>query len=61
VTRKWSKNLPNFFEKVAKNTKRTTPKLNTKAENIHIKLPLKPSNKPWVESACLGENRLNKK
>jgi hypothetical protein len=37
----------------------------TKAEfkslSIHIKLLLTPSNNPWVENACLGENWLSKK
>jgi hypothetical protein len=43
-------------EKVAENAKISTPELNLKAQNIHIKLLLKPYNKPRVESACLGEN-----
>jgi hypothetical protein len=36
------------MEKVAKNTKIVTLKLNFEAQNIHIQLLLKPSNKPWV-------------
>jgi hypothetical protein len=56
VTRKLNKILPNFWEKVAENAKISTPELNLKAQNIHIKLLLKPYNKPRVESACLGEN-----
>jgi hypothetical protein len=46
---------------VAQNTEISTSKLNLKAQNIHIKLLLKPFNKPWVEPACLGENWLCKK
>jgi hypothetical protein len=46
---------------VAKNTKLSTSKLNLKAQNVNVKLLLKPSNKPWVETACLGENWLSKK
>jgi len=43
-------------EKVAKNAKISTPKLNLKALNIHIKQILKPYNKPLFQTACLGEN-----
>jgi hypothetical protein len=46
---------------VAQNTEISTSKLNLKAQNIHIKLLLKPLNKPWIETACLGENWLCKK
>ncbi len=28
---------------------------------MHIKLLLKPSNKSWAETACLGEHWLSKK
>jgi hypothetical protein len=34
---------PNFLEKLAKNTKTSTPKINLKAQNIQIKRLLKPS------------------
>ncbi len=47
-----------MFEKIAQNTEISTSKLNLKAQNIHIKQLL---NKPWVETACLGENWLCKK
>jgi hypothetical protein len=56
VKRKLNKISPNFWEKVAENAKISTPELNLKAQNIHIKLLLKLYNKPRVESACLGEN-----
>ncbi len=56
VTRKLNKILPNLGEKVAQNAKISTSDLNLKDQNIHIKLPLKPHNKPLVETACLGEN-----
>jgi hypothetical protein len=56
VTRKLNKISPNIWEKVAQNAKISTSELNLKAQNIHIKLLLKPYNKPWVETACLGEN-----
>jgi hypothetical protein len=46
---------------VGKNTKISPSNLNLKAKNIQIKPLLKPSNKPWVETACLGENWLSKK
>jgi hypothetical protein len=46
---------------MAKNTKATASELNLKAQNIHIKILLKPSNKSWVETACLCENWLSKK
>jgi hypothetical protein len=49
------------LEKVAIKTKIPTSKLNLKSQNIHIKLLLKPSNKPWVGTACLGEILLSKK
>jgi hypothetical protein len=49
------------LEKSAKNTKSSASELNLKAQNIHIKILLKPSNKPWVETACLGENWLSTK
>jgi hypothetical protein len=55
VTRKLNKILPNFWKKWPINTKISTSKLNLRAHNIHIKVRLKPSNKPWVETACLGE------
>ncbi len=45
------------MKKVAQNTEISTSKLKLKAQNIHIKLLLKP----WVETACLGENWLCKK
>jgi len=35
--------------------------LDVYAQNINIRLPLKHSNKPWVETACLGENWLCQK
>jgi hypothetical protein len=41
---------------MAKNAKIYTPKLNLKAQNIHIKLILKPYIKLRVQTACLGEN-----
>jgi hypothetical protein len=50
-----------MFEKVAQNTEISTSKLKLKAQNIHIKLLLKPLNNPWVETDCLGENWLCKK
>ncbi len=56
VTRKRNKILPIIWEKVAENAKISTSELNLKAQNIHIKLLLKPYNKPRVETACLGEN-----
>jgi hypothetical protein len=46
---------------VAQNTEISSSKLNLKAQNIHIKLLLKPLYKPWVETACLGENWFCKK
>jgi hypothetical protein len=61
VTRKWNTISPNVWKKVAQNTELSTSKLNLKAQNIRIKLLLKPLNKPWVETACLGENWLCKK
>jgi hypothetical protein len=61
VTRKWNKISPNVWKKVTQNTEISTSKLNLKAKKIHIKLLLKPLNKPWVETACLGENWLGKK
>jgi hypothetical protein len=61
VTRKLNKNLPNFWKKMAKNAKVATPKLNLRAQNIHIKLLLKPYDKSWVQTACLGENYYPKK
>jgi hypothetical protein len=39
----------------------STSKLYLKAKNIHIEILSKPLNKPWVETACLGENWLGKK
>ncbi len=39
----------------------STSKLNLKAQYIHNELLLKPLNKPWVETAYLGENWLCKK
>jgi hypothetical protein len=54
--KKLNKISPNLGEKVAENAKISTPELNLKAQNIHIKLLLKPYNKPLVETACLGEN-----
>jgi hypothetical protein len=54
VTRKLKKILPNVWKKVAQNT--GIYMLYLKAQNIHIKLLLKPLNSPWVETACLGEN-----
>jgi len=56
VTRKLNNILPIFLEKVAKNAKISTPKVNLKAQNIHIKLIFKHHNKPRVQIACLGEN-----
>jgi hypothetical protein len=56
VTGKLIKNLPNFWKKMAKNAKVATPKLNLRAQNINIKQLLKPYDKPWVQTACLGEN-----
>jgi hypothetical protein len=56
VTRKLNKILPDFWKKCPKNTKISASKLKLRAHNIHIKVRLKPSNKPWVETACLGEN-----
>jgi hypothetical protein len=38
------------LEKVAQNTEISTSKINLKVQNIHIKLLLKPLNKPWVET-----------
>jgi hypothetical protein len=52
--------LPKFGKKVAQNTNISTSKLNLKAQNIPIKLLLKALNKPWVETACLGENWFSK-
>ncbi len=49
------------MKKVAQNTEISTSKLKLKAQNIYIKLLLKPLNNPWVETACLGENWLCKK
>jgi hypothetical protein len=46
---------------MAKNIKATASELNLNGQNIHIELLLKPSNKPWVETACLCENWLSKK
>ncbi len=51
-----NKILPNFWKKWPENAKISTPKLNFKAQNIHIKLILKTYNKPQVQTACLGEN-----
>jgi hypothetical protein len=51
VTRKLNKILFNIWEKVAENAKIYTSELNLKAKNIHIKLLLKPYNKPRVETA----------
>jgi hypothetical protein len=61
VTRKQNKIIPNFWKKVAQNTIISTSKLNEKAQNTHIKLLLKPSNKSQVEAACFGENWCSKK
>ncbi len=55
VTRKLNKKIAKFLEKVAKNTKSSTSKLNLKAQNFKIKLLLK-----WVETASLGGNWLSK-
>ncbi len=52
---KIEKILPTFLRKWPEILKISTPKLALKAQIIHIKLLLKPSNIPWVESACLGE------
>jgi hypothetical protein len=52
----WTKFRLIFVKNVAKDDKISTSELNFKAQNIHIKLLLKPYNKPWVETACLGEN-----
>jgi len=57
VTRNLNKIAPNFWKKYQK----STTKLNVKAQNIHIKLLLIPSNKLRVETACLGEKWLSKK
>ncbi len=56
MTRNLNKISPNIWENVAKNAKISTSELNLKAQNTHIKLILKPYNKPRVETACLGEN-----
>ncbi len=61
VTRKRNTILPNIWGKVAENAKISTSEPNLKAQNINIKLLLKPYNKPWVGTACLGENKLRKK
>jgi hypothetical protein len=45
-----------MFGKVGQSTEISTSKLNLKAQNIHIKLLLKPLNKPWVETDCFSEN-----
>jgi hypothetical protein len=52
----WIKFRLIFGKKVAENEKISTPELNLKAQKIHIKLLLKPYNKPRLETACLGEN-----
>jgi hypothetical protein len=59
VTRKLNKILPNFGKSI-QNTKSASV-FNLKAQNIYIKILLKPSNKPWLETARLWENRLSKK
>jgi hypothetical protein len=46
-----------MFGKVGQNAEISTSKLNLKVQNIHIKLLLKPLNKPWVETDCFSENR----
>jgi hypothetical protein len=56
VTRKLNKILPNVWKKWPKIAKISTSKLNLKAQNIYIKLLLKPLNKPWVKTDCFGGN-----
>jgi hypothetical protein len=61
VTRKLNNISPNFWKKLPQKLKISTSKLNLKAQNLHIKVLVKPKNtynKPCVETACLGENWL---
>jgi len=51
--RKIDENFAQFLGKVAKNVKISALKLNLKVQNTH--------NKPFVETACLGENWSSKK
>jgi hypothetical protein len=55
VTRKLNKISPNIWKKVAKNAKISTPKLNLKAQNIHIKQFLKPYKNTRIQTAGFGE------
>ena len=56
VTRYLNTISPKFWKKVAQNIKISTSKLFLKDQNFHIKLLLKPLNKPCAKTACLGEN-----
>jgi hypothetical protein len=56
VTRKLNKILPNVWERVAEKAKISTSEFNLKAQNIRIKLVLKPYNKPQDQCELIGQN-----